>query len=75
MITNLLDFAQGGRAKVVEDRQRLEKMQAQPASGQRQSEMPASGRSLPAQTGLGKAPLPAAIRRLSTLPILYRNQT
>jgi hypothetical protein len=48
MITNLLDFAQrlaqGGRAKVVEDRQRLEKMQAQPASGQRQSEMPASGR-------------------------------
>jgi hypothetical protein len=45
---NLLEFAQrlaqGGRAKVVEDRQRLEKLQAQPLNGQRQSEMPSSGR-------------------------------
>jgi hypothetical protein len=48
MTISLLEFAQklaqGGRAKMVEDRQRLEKMQAQLASGQRESEMPASGR-------------------------------
>jgi hypothetical protein len=48
MTINLLDLAQklaqGARAKAVEDRQRLEKLQAQPASGQRQTEMPPYGR-------------------------------
>jgi hypothetical protein len=50
MSTTLLDLAQklaqGGRAKVAEERQRLEKLQAQAqaAGGQRQSEIPASGR-------------------------------
>lgn len=48
MTMNLLEFAQklaqGARAKMVEDRQRLEKMQGQLASGQHQSEVPASGR-------------------------------
>jgi hypothetical protein len=48
MTIKLLEFAQklarGGRAKMVEDRERLEKMQAQLASEQRESEMPPSGR-------------------------------
>jgi hypothetical protein len=37
-------LAQGGRAKIAEERQRLEKLQTQAAGGQRQSEIPASGR-------------------------------
>ena len=45
---NLLDLAQklaqGARAKVLEDRQRLEKIQAQQSNGQRHSEVPAPGR-------------------------------
>jgi hypothetical protein len=45
---NWLEFAQrlaqGARAKLIEDRQRLAKIEAQPASGQRQAEVPASGR-------------------------------
>jgi hypothetical protein len=48
MTINFLDLAQklaqGARAKAVEDRQRLAKLQAQPANGQRQTEMPSSGR-------------------------------
>jgi hypothetical protein len=48
MAINLLDFAQklaqGARAKVIEDLRRLEKMQAQQGNGQRQTEVPASGR-------------------------------
>ncbi len=46
MEIDLLEFAQklaeGGRAKVVEDRQRLEKLQARPAIVQRTVETPAS---------------------------------
>lgn len=45
---NLLDLAQklaqGARAKVLEDRQRLEKIQAQQSNGLRQGEVPAPGR-------------------------------
>jgi hypothetical protein len=48
MSTTLLDLAQklaqGGRAKIAEERQRLEKLQAQAAGGQRQNEIPSPGR-------------------------------